>query len=362
MYLKTLGDTSTQISAIGQGAGGHDDLNEKQRIEVLRYGIEMGMTLIDTAEDYGDGLSEEIVGKAIAGQRENVFVATKFSPEHNRYNDVIRALEGSLRRLNTDYVDLYQIHWPNSAVPLGETIDALVTLKNLGKVIHVGVCNFSLANLMEAQMVFDGRIVSEQVEYNLFDRYIENDVMPYCEENGMFIMAYNPLYRRNALMENTLNEFAAKYDKTPAQIILNWLVSHPPVVPLVGGVTIQHIKENATAADFTIGEEDLAILDQIHKPKVVEVPTDRIRVIVTDSKVLYTTMEDALENTMNLEPSVPELASDILKNGILKPPRLVPTAVPDGKYDYDLIRGKMRFWAWIMAYGPDVPIPAYIGE
>ena len=238
----------------------------------------------------------------------------------------------------------------------------MVTLKNSGKVIHVGVCNFSLANLMEAQMVFGDRFVSEQVEYNLFDRYIENDVMSYCEENGIVIMAYNPLYRRNVLMENTLNEFAAKYDKTPAQIILNWLVSHPPVVPLVGGVTIQHINENATAADFAIEEEDLAILDRVHKPKIVEVPTDRIKVIITDSKVLYTTMEDALKNTMNLEPSVHELANDILNNGILKPPRLVPTTDPDGKYDYDLIRGKMRFWAWIIAYGPDAPIPAYIGE
>jgi len=362
MFFKKLGNTSVEIPAIGQGAGGNDNYSDSHRIKVLRYGIELGMNLIDTAEAYGDGHSEEVVGKVIAGQREKVFVATKFSPEHNRYNDVIRALEGSLRRLKTDYVDLYQIHWPNPTVPLRETVDALSSLKASGKVINIGVCNFSLDNLIEAQTMLDGKIVSNQVEYNLFGRTIEKDILPYSEQNGMAVLAYNPLYRGGTSLQAILDKLAMKYYKTPVQIILNWLVSHTVVIPLQGTMSLEHVKENALAADFTMEEEDIKMISQISMQEVVEVPTDRIRVVATDSKLLVATMEEALENRLSLEPSPQELAKDILENGILKPVRLMPSTDTTGRYDYDLLRGQIRYWAWVIAYKGKKPIPAIIEE
>lgn len=360
--MKTKRFGNIVIPAIGQGAGGGDGSSDSHRIKVLRYGIELGMNLIDTAEAYGDGHSEEVVGKAIMEQREKVFVATKFSSEHNRYNDVIRALEGSLRRLNTDYVDLYQIHWPNPTIPLKETIDALTALKASGKVINVGVCNFSLDNLIEAQTLFDGKIFSNQIEYNLCDRIIENDIIPYSEQNEIAILAYNPLYQRRTSVQAILNKLAMKYDKTPVQIILNWLVSHTTVIPLQGTMSLEHTKENALAADFTMVEEDIVTINRFCMTKAVEVPTDRIRVVATDSKILCATMKEALENRFNLEPSPQELARDILDHGLLKPVRLIPSTDATGRYDYDLIRGQIRYWAWIIAHGSEVPIAAYINE
>ena len=360
--MKTKKFGSIVLPVIGQGAGGGNSSGDSHWIETLRYGIELGINLIDTAEDYGDGHSEEIVGKAISGQREKVFVATKFSPEHSRYDDVIKALEGSLRRLNTDYVDLYQIHWPNPSIPLKETLDALATLKASGKVINVGVCNFSLDNLIEAQKLFEGRIFSNQVEYNLCDRTIEKNIIPYSQQNEIAVLAYNPSYHGRISLRDILNKLAKKYEKTPVQIILNWLALQPNVILLQGTKSLEHVKQNAMSINFTMEEEDIETISRISEEKVVHVHVDKIRVIITNSKILYTTMEEALLNRLNLQPSIHDLAKDILSNKILKPVRLVQTTDPSGKYEYDLIRGKIRFWAWIIAYGKEVPITAYIND
>ena len=174
---------SKNISAIGIGTGGYfykdADAREKQA-DTIRFGIDLGMTHIDTAEAYGNGLAEEAVGIAIKGIRDNVFVSTKVSPENLAYSNLLDAAEDSLKRLKTEYIDLYYIHWPNPNVPTQKTMSAMNQLLEEGKVRHIGVSNFSLKGLAEARAVSASAIFALQAEYNLLDRGVECGILPYC--------------------------------------------------------------------------------------------------------------------------------------------------------------------------------------
>src|SRR5215468_10681819 len=184
--LKQLGNTGVMVPEIGLGTWKY-----RGGVEPLRRGIELGATLIDTAEIYR---TEDVVGQAIRGQRERIFLATKVSGDHLRADAVLRAAEGSLRLLGTDVIDLYQIHWPNARVPIKETMQAMETLVDRGQVRYIGVSNFSLRELRTAQEAMTKYpIVANQVLYNLNCREIERDLLPYCQEHQITILAYTPL-------------------------------------------------------------------------------------------------------------------------------------------------------------------------
>jgi len=192
MRYKILGNTNENVPAVGQGCmgiGGYlsrDDSRAESHVTALKTGIELGMNFIDTAEDYGAGHSEELVGRAIKGIRDKVFIATKVSPQNLHSSDLLQSAEGSLRRLGTDYIDLYQIHWPNSQILIEETMSAMTRLLEEGKIRYIGVSNFSLSELKEAQRALPRqKIISTQVEHSLMDRTIEVDTLPYCERNGI---------------------------------------------------------------------------------------------------------------------------------------------------------------------------------
>src|SRR3989344_5163250 len=195
MQRRQLGRTSVLLPSIGQGTTGTgpylslDEDRDRQRVSVLRAGIELGMNFIDTAELYGGGHGEEIAGRAIAGLRDHVFLASKFSPSNNTSVGIEKALAGSLRRIATDYLDLYQVHWPNPYVPLEETLGCLVRLVEKGMIRHIVLCNFSLPELEQACRL--ARIASVQLEYNLVERGIESDLLPFCERNGITVLAYS---------------------------------------------------------------------------------------------------------------------------------------------------------------------------
>lgn len=375
MKDKTLGKTRAKIPALGQGCmgiGGYlsrDSLQDENQIKALRLGIELGMTFLDTAEAYGNGHSEELVGRATEGIRDKVFIATKFSPEHNSYQDVLKSAEGSLRRLGTDYIDLYQVHWPNPKVPLSETMRAMKRLLEEGKVRYVGVSNFSLGELKEAQSAISGEeIVSVQVEYNLFDRSIENSILPYCESEGMTAIAYSPLDQGKIAggdrRTRALQKIANKYDKTMPQIALNWLISHPSVVAIPKATNPDHIRQNAASADFELLDEDFKEISWLFARECVSVPTDRIRIITggQGNRQVYQTVEEALENRLGFVPSPAELAQDIREGGVLKPVRVIRSTNAAGRYDYDLVEGRIRYWAWVIAHNGKKPIPVYIRD
>jgi diketogulonate reductase-like aldo/keto reductase len=256
MNQKPLGKTGIKISEIGQGTWQYRD-----GVEPLRYGVSLGATHIDTAEMYG---TEHIVARAIEGERDKIFLATKVSPDHLHYDDVLRAAEGSLERLKTNAVDLYIIHWPNHRVPIKETMRAMEDLVKKGKVRHIGVSNFSVEELKEAQdALSSNEIASNQVEYNLENRGIEEDLIPYCKSQKITVVAYSPLSRGRVSKskDSTLDKLAAKYGKTKPQIALNFLTREETVVAIPKASSIEHVRENCAASGWRLSDEDIKLID-----------------------------------------------------------------------------------------------------
>lgn len=360
---------NTHLSVIGQGWGSLLDYSdEKKYINAIRLSVSLGMNFIDTAEIYGNGYSEKIIGKSVSGIRDKVFIATKVSPEHLSYDDVIKSADASLYRLNTEYIDLYQIHWSNPRINLDETMLAMEKLVKEGKVRYIGVCNFNLKKFQEAQaLLCRNKIISIQTEYNLFDRNIENDMLPYCEVNNMITIAYAPLGQGKIASEKKiefLREIAGKYDKTIAQIVLNWLISHKTVIAIPHSTNLEHMKENAYSSEFSLLEEDINKINGVFTQKYEYISPIRIRVTnerQISKKNVYKDIKEALENKLEFRPSPIELSEEINKEGeLLKPIKIIKTTDISGKYDYDLIGGQMRYWAWIIANGDKKPIFANI--
>lgn len=374
MVKKRLGNSGEHIPSLGQGTmglGGFLMTNKDDDcvyIKAIKLGIDYGLTFIDTAEAYGDGHAEELVGRAISNQRSQVFIATKVSPEHLAYEDVIRACEGSMKRLATDYIDLYQIHWPNPVIPIKETMEAMKHIREQGKIRFVGVSNFSLEQIRESIEIFGKEgFIFVQSEYNLFDRSIENDILPFCEENDLLTIAYSPLDQgyiaQGNLRIQTLERIAQKYGKTRAQIVLNWLVSHPNVIAIAKAVKPEHIRQNATAADFEIDQADIQIIDRTFQCKSIDVPTQKIKVIVggQGNRKVYQTIEDALKNPLGFTPSPYALAMDMRKkDSAIKPVRVRKSSDKTGQYEYDLVEGRIRYWAWHIAYDGKRPISVLV--
>jgi len=257
------------IPLLGMGTWGmggkykKDPSNIDESVKILRAGLDMGIKLIDVAELYGLGLTEEIVGEAIAGYaREDIFIISKVWKTNLRYDDVLKAMQGSLERLKTDYVDFYLIHWPSEEIPLSETMRAMERLADEGLARDIGVSNFSVELLKEAQShLKHAKIAANQIEYSLIERSAEKDVIPYCKENGIKVIAYRPLARGNiaSSQNKALEALAQKYNKTPAQIALNWITSKEIVaIPKAG--SIAHLRENCGALGWKMSEADYIAL------------------------------------------------------------------------------------------------------
>jgi diketogulonate reductase-like aldo/keto reductase len=230
----------------------------------LRKGMEAGAVFIDTAESYG---SETAVGEAVRGIRERVFLATKVSPQNLRLSDLRRSVEASLKRLGTDFVDLLQLHKPNPAISIDDTMGAVAELITDGKVKFAGVSNFSVAQLQAAQKALGGfPIVSNQVRYNLIDRTIETELLPYCRANHVTVIAYCPLARglsriRDCDPTGVIDELSRATGKSPAQIVINWCVCQTGVVAIPKGNSVEHILDNCGASDWRLNQEQLALLN-----------------------------------------------------------------------------------------------------
>jgi diketogulonate reductase-like aldo/keto reductase len=264
MEQRELGKTGTMVPEIGVGVWRYGG-----GVEPLRKAIELGASLIDTAEAYG---SENVVGEAVKSIRDRVFIATKVSGNHLRHDDVLKAAEASLRRLNTSYIDLYQIHWPNSAAPIEETMRAMETLVDRGLVKYIGVSNFSTDELREAQAAMKKYpIVSNQVLYNLKRRQIEEDLMPYCLASQISIIAYTPLESGQLAKASAnssdpksakvLEQVAAQVHKTLAQVALNWCTSHPGVITIPKSDRAARVAENCGASGWRLTSAQMQLLD-----------------------------------------------------------------------------------------------------
>lgn len=246
---RQLGRTNEKVSTIGMGTwriGTYGNSEERTRqVKALRRGIELGITLIDTAEMYATGRSEEVIGEAIRDIRKDVFIASKVSPGHLKYDDVIRACSASLRRLGTAYLDLYQVHWPDPNVPIKETMSAMEKLVRDGAVRYIGVSNFSVSETDEARAALSrNEIISNQVEYSLSNRYVEPGILPYCIKEKVTLIAYSPL-ARGKIARSLPNDVLKKYKMTPAQVMLNWVTRFEKVVAIPKATNLSHLEENA---------------------------------------------------------------------------------------------------------------------
>ncbi len=269
--LKRLGKIDVWVPAIGIGTwgiGGYsypDYSLDSYYIEVLRYGISLGMWLVDTAEYYGGGHTEELVGEAIkVFPREEVLIVTKVWGTHLRYDDVLKAARNSLRRLNISYIDLYLVHWPNPSIPLRETMKAMEKLWYEGLARFIGVSNFSLIELKEARSYLNKTdIVVNQVKYSLLDRRVEKDLLPYMEKEGILLMAYTPLEKGVLAKDPRLAEIGKKYGKTAAQVALNWLIYKENVMVIPKAANKKHLEENAGAMGWRLAREDYEYISRL---------------------------------------------------------------------------------------------------
>jgi diketogulonate reductase-like aldo/keto reductase len=258
---KELGNTGVFISEIGLGTWRY-----RGTAETLRAGIELGATLIDTAEGY---YTEDVVGEAVKGIRDKVFIATKVSGRHLAHDNVLQSAEESLYKLGTDYIDLYQIHWPNYTYPIKETMKALGDLADRGLVRFIGVSNFDIDELEEAQSYLHNYpIVSNQVRYNLNDRTIEKDMLPYCIDNNIAILAYTPLDDGNLTKPvrsekmRILELISHEVKKTMGQVALNWCTSKENVVAIPKSNSLDRTIENCGASGWRLSTEQIDQLDK----------------------------------------------------------------------------------------------------
>ena len=257
-----------RVPALGQGTWHMGETRRRMEEEAaaVRLGIELGMTLIDTAEMYGDGGAEEMVAQAAEGRRDDLFIVSKVYPHNASRAGVVAACERSLVRLRTDRIDLYLLHWRGS-IPLAETLTGFEQLLRDGKIRHYGVSNFDRADMTEWVGLKGGETVAaDQVLYNLARRGPEWDLVPWCRERSIAIMAYTPLGQGGLLRDPTLGEIARRRDATPAQVALAWLLRQEGMIVIPKAARLEHVRDNRGALDVVLTPEDLAALDRAFPP------------------------------------------------------------------------------------------------
>ncbi|MBX2862888.1 MAG: aldo/keto reductase [Leptolyngbyaceae cyanobacterium MAG.088] len=267
--MKTIDlPSGQQVPVLGMGTWrmGERRTQLKNEIEALRHGMALGLSLIDTAEMYGEGGAEEVVAQAISGRREDVFLVSKVYPHNASRQGAIAACERSLKRLNTDYIDLYLLHWRGS-FPLAETLEAFETLKQTGKIRDYGVSNFDTEDMEEALPLQGGKgIATNQVLYNLTRRGIEWELRPWCKQQGIPLMAYSPIEQGRLLKHPTLRTLAKAREVTTAQIAIAWLLHQDNVIVIPKSSRIEHVEQNYAALNLMLSAEELATLDGAFPP------------------------------------------------------------------------------------------------
>ena len=269
MIQHKFGWTGVDVPVIGQGTWmiDGDSETEARAIQTLRLGLDLGMSHIDTAEMYGDGHVEELVGQAIAGRRDEIFLVSKVLPSNASYEGTLKACKRSLKRLKTDWLDLYLLHWRGS-YPLSETMRAMEKLVTEGLVKYIGVSNFDVEDLMEAEQALQTeRVVCNQVLYNLRDRGIERRLLPYCSKKKIAVVGYAPFGHGNfpslpSREGKLLVEIGRRHNRTPKQVALNFLTRHPSIFTIPKTTRPERVKENSGGVGWQLIEDEVNVIDR----------------------------------------------------------------------------------------------------
>ena len=264
--IKTRSGAELPVLGLGTWTMGESSSRRKQEVAALRLGFDLGMTLVDTAEMYADGGAEEVVSEAIRGRRDKVFLVTKVLPQKASRKGTLAAAEQSLRRLGTDRIDLYLLHWAGPH-PLEETLDAFDQLARQQKILHYGVSNFYVDDMRAAERHPLGRkIAVNQVKYNLRQRNIERDLLPWCVEREVVVMAYSPLDQGHLPVKRALSAVARRHGTTPECVAVAWTLRQPDVVSIPKAENLDHVRTNASAMALVLSEEDVEELDRDYPP------------------------------------------------------------------------------------------------
>lgn len=270
--LKLLSGQAIPVLGMGTWQMGENAKHRQSEMDALRHGLDLGLSLIDTAEMYGEGGAEEVIAAAIAKRRAEVFLVSKVYPHNASKRGTIAACERSLKRLNTDYLDLYLLHWRGS-VPLAETLEAFQTLQQAGKIRSYGVSNFDVEDLQEASQRSGGTgIVTNQVLYNLTRRGVEWNLLPWCRQRQIPIMAYSPIEQGRLLNNRALQTIAQARGVTTAQIAIAWLLHQDDVIVIPKSSRIEHVEQNRAALDLKLSAEELSALDAAFPPPTKPAP------------------------------------------------------------------------------------------
>ena len=267
----------TQVPALGQGTWrmGEDASRRRAETEALHTGVELGMTMVDTAEMYGDGETEHFLGEALEGLRDQVFLVSKAYPQNAGRDRLERACEDSLRRLRTDRLDLYLLHWRGS-VPLAETVEGMEALRSAGKIAAWGVSNLDAADMDELFRTGGEACATDQVLYNLTRRGPEFDLLPALQTRSVALTAYSPVEQGRLLRSDALATVAERHDATPAQVALAWVLRWPDVIAIPKAADVAHVRENRRAADLALTPEDLAEIDAAFPPPARRTPLEML--------------------------------------------------------------------------------------
>jgi len=267
-----------QLPVLGLGTWHMGERPQKRQdeLDAIRCAIDNGMKLIDTAEMYGDGAAEELIGQALGGRRSDAFIVSKVLPHHATRRGTVAACEDSLRRLRTDNLDMYLLHWPG-AVPLDETLEAFDALLQAGKIRYWGVSNFDTPDMEELLALRGGdAVATNQVLYNLTRRGIEFDLMPWCRQRGLPVMSYSPLEQGRLLGDPALLRLAEEYSATPAQIALRWVLRGDAAIAVPKAGTPEHVRQLRSALDIPLSRQDMAALDRAFPPPKRKAPLEVI--------------------------------------------------------------------------------------
>lgn len=274
--LKLPSGQTIPILGMGTWQMGENRRDRQQEIEALRHGLDLGLSLIDTAEMYGEGSAEEVIAEAIAHRRSEVFLVSKVYPHNASKSGAIAACERSLQRLKTDYLDLYLLHWRGS-IPLTETLAAFQSLQQAGKIRSYGVSNFDIQDMEEAIQLEGGNaIATNQVLYNLRRRGIEWDLLPWCRRHGISLMAYSPIEQGRLLDNRVLQAIAQERGVSAAQVAIAWLLHQDSVIVIPKSSRVNHVEQNYAALELRLTAEELEALDAAFPPPTQPVPLEML--------------------------------------------------------------------------------------
>src|SRR5680860_207438 len=373
MQCKPFGETGVSVAAIGQGTTGMGtkhllpDEYVQERINGLRLGIDLGMTFVDTASLYGNGFSEEVVGIALKGIRGKCFLATKFYPHEEMSSQDIRlAIDTSLKNLQTPWIDLYQIHWPNPRVNFEKVFEVLEKYRVSGVIRFFGMCNFSPQEVCSlVQCIPHIPFSSNEIEFNLQAKRIGTEFLGSSSFKGA-ILAYSPLNQGRIvgtdIQAKLLGKLAEKYLATPSQIVLAWILSFERVFPIVKATSRKHIEENARAMDLVLSNEDIQQVSDSWTEEIMEVKPESIKLRGTPQRKPYLTLEEAIENALDLVPSPVALAESIVQYDLKMPIQVVPLCGNNDSYEYEVdpydpFDQVKKYWAWKIAFpGKTIPV------